>query len=84
MIVLLFLCFSLHWHTETRGKSTAMHCAILAPSSTRVIECTGLDEEIPDYEEEETVLLFPAEVKLLLFQISSSCIFLIDSYDHYI
>jgi len=39
-----------------------MHCAVLAPQHTRVIECTGAEEEIPNYNEEETVLLFPSEV----------------------
>lgn len=63
-----FLCFSvfrdeidahsLHWPAEIRSKSTAVHACVVAPTHTRFLD----PPNIPDYDPEETVLLFPSEV----------------------
>jgi len=47
----------LHWPSEARSKSTATHACILAPDNTRFLD----HPEIPQYNESETVLLYPSD-----------------------
>ena len=44
-------------HAEVDGKSTAVHAAIIAPTSVTI----RTYPDIPDYDPEQTVLVFPGE-----------------------
>ena len=44
-------------HAEVDGKSTAVHAAIIAPTSVTI----HTYPDIPDYDPEQTVLVFPGE-----------------------
>jgi hypothetical protein len=49
---------SIHHPTELLSKSTAIHARIICPNDVKVYEFP----DIPDYNLEETVLLFPSDV----------------------
>lgn len=54
------LTLSIHWPSESRSKSTAVHACLLAPEQTQMHD----HPNIPDFNAEETVLLYPSEVRL--------------------
>lgn len=47
----------IHWPSESRSKSTAVHACLLAPEQTQMHD----HPNIPDFNAEETVLLYPSE-----------------------
>ena len=47
----------IHHPTELLSKSTAVHARVIAPETCRILE---FPEEVPEYNKEETVLLFPS------------------------
>eukprot|EP01127_Copromyxa_protea_P023257 TRINITY_DN8664_c0_g1_i1.p1 TRINITY_DN8664_c0_g1~~TRINITY_DN8664_c0_g1_i1.p1 ORF type:complete len:285 (+),score=52.85 TRINITY_DN8664_c0_g1_i1:3-857(+) len=47
----------LHWPSELRSKSTAVHACVVAPDNTHFIDHPNL----PDYDPEEVLLLFPSD-----------------------
>lgn len=49
---------SLHWPTEMKSKSTAIHACLIAPEDTSLREFPN----IPDYDIDSTLLLYPSDV----------------------
>jgi len=52
---------SVHHPTELKSKSTAMQAKVLAPDHVFIRE---FPDEIPEYDPEDTVLLFPSKVRI--------------------
>eukprot|EP01104_Vermistella_antarctica_P017808 TRINITY_DN6389_c0_g1_i1.p1 TRINITY_DN6389_c0_g1~~TRINITY_DN6389_c0_g1_i1.p1 ORF type:complete len:308 (+),score=64.82 TRINITY_DN6389_c0_g1_i1:125-1048(+) len=53
----------IHHPTEKISKSTAVHASLLAPDHVRMLE---FPDEVPEYSEEDTLLLYPKEGAPLL------------------
>lgn len=58
--------FRIHFPTEGRGKSSALHAKVVAPEHTKVFEFPEFPDYRNDAQKDETVLLFPSKVFFFL------------------